>query len=185
MWLPRKHSQRLLIGWSTRLAKLLRFWRLGRISSAKLLAGSDFAKTIKYRSFGERGGQSVSCGFSAILILNVSTDLVARLTSAFEHAQCAKCTVHPEEMHLAPKETHGPGDCNPFFLQGLGGDRNKMKWTWHGTVGPGGVCVKSLVSSAQELGSYSAPVDWSYTGMTAQCGCAFMIFKEKTHLRAF
>ena len=46
---------------------------------------------------------------------------------------------------LPPKETHGPGACNPFFLQGQAGNINKRKQTWHETAGPGGVCLESPV----------------------------------------
>ena len=59
------------------------------------------------------------------LILNVSVDLVTGSVSAFEHVPCAKCKVHPEEMHLAPKETRGPGGFLPPSYRGQAGNINK------------------------------------------------------------
>lgn len=56
------------------------------------------------------------------LILKVSVDLVTGSVSAFEHVPCK---VHPEEMHIAPKETRGPGGFLPPSYRGQAGNINK------------------------------------------------------------
>lgn len=50
------------------------------------------------------------------LILNISVDLFTCSINIFEHIWGAKCKVHADEAHRAPKGTYGPGVCNCYFL---------------------------------------------------------------------
>lgn len=59
------------------------------------------------------------------LILKVSVDLVTASVSAFEYVPCAQCKVHPEETHIAPRETRGPGGFLPPSYRGQAGNVNK------------------------------------------------------------